>query len=87
MRLFTPKVSVWRGNLLPRSPLAAAVAHRAAQVTDLILKRRKIALAYRRYQSEEQRIALEQVDHALAEHNIDIPSVKKRTNRHHRQLI
>ena len=82
MRLGTPNVSVVRGNLLPCSLLAAGVAQRAAQVTDLILKRRKIAMAYRRSQTEEERIALALVDNDLAQYNIDIPAINRRTNRH-----
>jgi hypothetical protein len=81
MRLGSRNVSTVRGNLLPRSPLAAGVEQRAAQVGDLILQRRKIAMAYRRSQSEEGRIALEQVDHDLARYNIDIPAIHRRMNR------
>ncbi|WP_295429668.1 efflux transporter outer membrane subunit [uncultured Thiodictyon sp.] len=47
-----------RGNLLPHSPLGAAVAQRAEQVGALVVRRRRTALDYRREQSEDLRIAL-----------------------------
>ncbi len=77
MRPRTLKPPIERGNLLPTSPIAESVAHRAGQVADLVLKRRKIALAYKRTQSEDQRLALEALDHDLAKHNIHIPAIQK----------
>jgi hypothetical protein len=40
MRSDTRHIPVIRGHLLPRSPIAAAVANRAAQVSELLVKRR-----------------------------------------------
>jgi len=81
MRSRTSQVPLVRGNLLPRSPIAASVADRAAQVAPLILKRRSIALAYRRTRSDAQRLELEQIDHALALHNINIPAIQRLTKK------
>jgi hypothetical protein len=77
MRPGTLKPPIERGDLLPTSPIAESVAQRAGQVTDLVLKRRKIALAYKRTQSDDNRIALEALDHDLAKHNIHIPAIRK----------
>jgi hypothetical protein len=77
MRPVAQRVPLARGNLLPTSPIAAAVANRAERVSTLVLRRRKIALAYRRTRSEDQRIALEKIDQDLAKHNIDIPAVER----------
>ena len=77
MRSGTQRLRVERGNLLPMSPIAESVAHRAEQVVDLVLKRRKMALAYKRTHREDQRIALEQLDNDLAKHNINIPAIQK----------
>jgi len=82
MRSDTPQIPLIREHLLPRSAIAAAVAERAAQVTELLVKRRKIALAYRRTRSEARRIELAHLDHALARHNIDIPAIQRLTKRH-----
>lgn len=81
MRYRTARVPLVRGNLLPCSPLAVSVAQRAVQVAPLILKRRSIALAYRRTRSEAYRMELEQIDHALALHNIDIPAIQRLTKK------
>lgn len=82
MRSATPQAPLRRGHLLPRSPIAAAVANRAVQVTELLIKRRTIALAHRRTRSEALRIELEQLDYALARHNIDIPAIQRLTKRY-----
>ena len=81
MRYGPSQVPRVRGNLLPHSRIAASVADRAAQVAPLILKRRRIALAYRRTRSDEYRLELEQIDHALACHNIDIPAIQRLTKK------
>lgn len=82
MRSVTSKIPLVRGNLLRHSALAEAVAHRAAQVAGLLLRRRKAALAYRRTETEEQRLALARIDRDLAVHNIDIPAVQRRAKGH-----
>lgn len=82
MRVGTSKAPALRGNLLPHSPLAAAVAHRAEQVGELILRRRRIALDYRRLQSEDLRMALARLDDELAQYNINIPAIQRLTKRH-----
>jgi hypothetical protein len=38
-------------------------------------------LAYRRTRSDEYRLELEQIDHALACHNIDIPAIQRSTKK------
>lgn len=81
MRRGSQTQPIERGNLLPTSPIAESVARRARQVSDLVLQRRKIALAYKRTQGEDQRIALEALDRDLAEHNIHIPEIQKSRNR------
>ena len=70
MRSGTQRLPVERGDLLPMSPIAESVAHRAEQVVVLGLKRRKMALAYKRTHREDQRIALQQLDNHEANDNI-----------------
>lgn len=82
MRSGTPPVPLVRGNLLPRTGVGVAVARRAAQVAPLVRKRRSIALAYRRTRSEAQRMELEQIDRAVAVHNIDIPAIQRLAKTH-----
>lgn len=81
MRVGPSQVTMVRGNLLPKSPLAAVVAHRAEQVAGLLITRRRLSVVYRRTRSEEQRVELETIDHELAKHNIDIPAIARLTNR------
>jgi hypothetical protein len=45
-------------------------------VRDLIRARRRIALAYRRTQSDIDRHRLADIDRELAEYNIDIPAIE-----------
>jgi hypothetical protein len=71
------RLPVERGNLLSRSPIAASVMQRAEQVVDLLHRRRKMALAYKRTQDEDERIALEQIDSDLAKYHIDIPAIQR----------
>jgi hypothetical protein len=66
-----------RGNLLPQTPLAETVARRALQVTALLSKRRRVALAYQRSPSDEQRMALDHIDSELAKYNINIPAIQR----------
>lgn len=75
------RLRIDRGNLLPRSPIAEAVEHRAEQVQCLLLKRRKIALTYKRTRDESCRIALEHIDNELTTYNIDIPAVQRSASR------
>jgi len=81
MRVSPSQVTLIRGNLLPHSPLAAAVAYRAEQVAGLLVTRRRLAILYRRTQLEDQRVALETIDRELAKHNIDLPAIARLTNR------
>jgi DNA-binding LacI/PurR family transcriptional regulator len=61
-----------------------------SRTRELIQQRRKIALAYRRSQSESDRLRLEEIDKELSRHNIDIPAIqrwvthRKTGNRHPR---
>lgn len=71
-----------RGDLLPQSAIGNAVAERALRVSGLLQARRRIAMAYRRTQCEDQRMALEQLDEDLAKHNIDLPAIHRRTHQH-----
>jgi hypothetical protein len=71
------RLRIERGNLLPESPVAEAVEYRATQVQYLLLKRRKIALTYKRTQDESDRIALEHIDSELTAYRIDIPAVQR----------
>ncbi len=52
--------------------------HRISPIKDLIRKRRRFALAYRRSQSDIGRRRLAEIDHELASYNIDIPAVLQR---------
>jgi hypothetical protein len=52
-------------------------AARGATVTDLILKRRRIALLYQRSQSDSDRHQLEIIDQQLAGYHIDIPAIQR----------
>ncbi|WP_157817703.1 hypothetical protein [Candidatus Thiodictyon syntrophicum] len=81
MRSGTSKAPLVRGNLLPHSPLGAAVAQRALQVGELVVRRRRTALDYRREQSEDLRIALAHLDDELARYNINIPAIQRLTKR------
>lgn len=62
----------------PNRPGAESGEPRVPPVRDLIRKRRAVALAYRRMQSEADRRRLEEIDHELASYNIDIPAVQHR---------
>jgi hypothetical protein len=75
MRVGTTNAPIVRGNLLPRSSLAAAVAQRAMHVTDLLLTRRRFALAYRRSASDGQLMKLKKIDAELAKYNITILTI------------
>ena len=51
-------------NIQPNHPAAGSVEDSASQVKGLIRERRRIALAYRRSQSEVDRDRLERIDRA-----------------------
>ncbi|MBK1716944.1 hypothetical protein CKO27_04620 [Thiocystis violacea] len=57
--------------------MAESLAPRILQAKELIRERRRIALAYRRSQSDFDRDRLEIIDHELASHNIDIPAIQR----------
>ncbi|WP_200334974.1 hypothetical protein [Thiocystis violacea] len=50
---------------------------RVSQVKDLIRERRKLALTFRRTQTERDRVELEHIDQELAKHHIDIPAIQE----------
>ncbi|RKT44561.1 hypothetical protein [Thiocapsa rosea] len=62
-------------NILPNHAAAESVEDSTSQVKGLIRERRRIALAYRRSQSEIDRERLERIDRELAGYNIDIPAI------------
>jgi len=67
--------------------IGESLAGRASQVKTLIRKRRKIALTFRRTQDARDRAELEQIDQALAQHDIDIPAIQERVAMRKKQLV
>lgn len=63
-------------SLRPNRPSAESIKRPVSPVKELIRKRRRIAMSYRRSQSEIDRYHLEAIDHELASYNIDIPAVQ-----------
>lgn len=64
-------------HLPPIPPLAQSVDRRVSEVRELICERRRVALVYRRSQSDVDRSHLEHMDRALASYNIDIPGIQR----------
>ncbi len=58
-------------------PLPQSVDRRVSEVRELICERRRVALVYRRSQSDVDRSHLEHMDRALASYNIDIPGIQR----------
>jgi hypothetical protein len=77
MSTITIRAPTKKGRLLPSSPIAESVNHRAEQVRCLVQRRRKLALAYKRNQDESSRLELELIDHDLAQYRIDIPAIQR----------
>lgn len=71
------KSIVRKGNTLPNPRMSESVEDRVSQVKGLIRERRRIALAYRRSQSDVDRDRLARIDRELAGHNIDIPAIQQ----------
>ena len=67
--------------------IGESVAARASQVKTLIRKRRKIALTFRRTQDARDRAELEQIDHELAQHHIDIPAIQEQVAMRKKRLV
>jgi hypothetical protein len=60
----------------PESGLAQAPQGRVSAISDLIRKRRRIALSYRRSRSDADLHKLHAIDLQLAGYNIDIPAIQ-----------
>jgi hypothetical protein len=60
---------------LRNQPMAESPEERMSQVKGLIRERRRLALAYRRTRSQDDRDRLDLIDHELAGYNIDIPAI------------